>query len=295
VSIIVAGAVFDASAAQCGQRAKCTAGMASARGPQPSCEETIQSLQTDVEQIGARLLRNKNAYTHSLTALEESVEALCQELRQDASNSKAILDLIAAVQQSCEALRRQASTVFSHSEQVIIKFNSLVRVCGELEQRIQVIERQRDTAQNGEIALRDRIAFLSLLCDHIALFRTKMISQLSYEIGSWQELAILLAEEASAAKEGGSTQPGPVTQDLTTVLARHCFTWNDWENLRVVADASNKDYHTGCLMGPGATIKAIESGSLKVPSAFLTTVAPVKKMLQYVHASTRPRKKGVAV
>ena len=122
-----------------------------------------------------------------------------------------------------------------------------------------------------------------------------MISQLSYEIGSWQELAILLAEEASAAEETGSTQPGPVTQDLITTLAQHCFMWKDWENLRVMADANNKDYHTDCVMGPGATIKAIESGSFKVPSASLTTLALVKQMLQYVHASTRPRKKDVAV
>lgn len=149
-----------------------------------------------------------------------------------------------------------------------MKFNSLVRVCGELEQRIQVIERQRDTAQNNETDLRDRIAFLSLLRDHIALFRNKMIAHLSFEINSWQELAVLLAEEASAAKKSGSTQPGPVTQDLIATLARHRFTWNDWEKLRVVADAS----HTGCLMGPDDTIEAIDSGSLKAPSVFLTTV-----------------------
>lgn len=176
-----------------------------------------------------------------------------------------------------------------------MKFNSLVRVCGELEQRIQVTERQRDTAQNKETDLRDRIAFLSLLRDHIALFCHKVVLRLSFEMNSWQELAVLLAEEASAGKKSGSNQPGLVTQDLIATLARHRFTWNDWENLRVVADASNKDYRTGCLMGPHDTIEAIDSGSLKVPSVFLTTVAPVKKMLQFVHASTRPRKKGVAV
>ena len=169
------------------------------------------------------------------------------------------------------------------------------RVCGELEQRIQVIERQRGIAQNSEVDLGDRIAFLSMTSDYIALFRTKMIPNLSYEINSWPELAVLLAEEASAAKKNGSTQPGPATQDLIATLAQHCFTWNDWENLHVVADVSNKDYHTGCLMGPDDTIRAIDSGSLKVPSDFLTTVAPVKKMLQYVHASTRPKKKGVTV
>ena len=183
----------------------------------------------------------------------------------------------------------------SHSERVIVTLNSLSRVCGELEQRIQVIQRQRGTAQNREVDLRDRIAFLSMTSNYVALFRTKMIPHLSYEINSWPELAVMLAEEASAAKINGSTQPGPVTQDLIAILARHRFTWNDWENLRVVADASNKDYHTGCLMGPDDTIRAIDSGSLKVPSDFLTTVAPVKKMLQYVHASTRPKKKGVTV
>ena len=45
-------------------------------------------------------------------------------------------------------------------------FNSLVSVYGELEQRIKVIERQRDTAQNRESALRDRIAFLSVIKLH---------------------------------------------------------------------------------------------------------------------------------
>ncbi len=116
-------------------------------------------------------------------------------------------------------------------------------------------------------------------------FAPKLCSQLSYEISSWQELAIILAEEASAAKESGSTDPGPVTQDLTSNLAGHHFTWNDWENICVV------DHHTGHLTGPDATIKAIESGSLTVPSAFQTTLGPVKNMLQYVLASTRPTKK----
>jgi len=223
-SVIAGGAVFDVLAAQCGQRATCIAGMASARGSQPTCEATIQTLQTEVEQIGARLRSNEGAFNSSLTALEESVEALCEELRLDTSNSQAILILIAAVQQHGGSLWRQASSVFSHSEQLIVKFNSLVRVCCELEQRIQVIERQRDTAQNSEKTLRDRIASLSLLRDHVAVFRAKICSQLSYEISSWQELAIILAEEASAAKESGSTDPGPVTQDLTSNLAGHHFT-----------------------------------------------------------------------
>lgn len=258
---------------------------------QPTCEESIQILQTEVEEIEARLRSNMDAFGSSLSALEESVEALCEELRQDASNSQAMLNLIAAVQQNAGCLRRQASYVFSHSEQVIVKFNSLVRVCGELEQRMQGMARQRDIAQKNENALRDRIDFLSLLPDHVAVFRTNMCSQLSYEIGSWQELAIILAEEASAVKDSGSSKPGLVTQDLISTLARHCFTWSDWENICVVADASNKDYYTGHLMGPAATIRAIESGSLTVPSCFQTTVAPTKKMLQYVHTSTRPRKR----
>ncbi len=127
-SVIAGGAVFDVLAAQCGQRATCIAGMASARGSQPTCEATIQTLQTEVEQIGARLRSNEGAFSSSLTALEESVEALCEELRLDTSNSQAILILIAAVQQHGGSLWRQASSVFSHSEQLIVKFNSLVRV-----------------------------------------------------------------------------------------------------------------------------------------------------------------------
>jgi len=102
--------------------------MASARGSQPTCEATIQTLQTEVEQIGARLRSNEGAFSSSLTALEESVEALCEELRLDTSNSQAILILIAAVQQHGGSLWRQASSVFSHSAQLIVKFNSLVRV-----------------------------------------------------------------------------------------------------------------------------------------------------------------------
>lgn len=63
----------------------------------------------------------------------------------------------------------------------------------------------------------------------------------------------------------------------------------------MVADASNQNHNTGCLMGPGATMEAIESGNLKAPAAFSTTMASVKKMLQYVQASRRLRKKGAAV
>lgn len=78
-SVIVAKAAFDAFAAQCGQSAAGIAGMASAREPQLSCEETIRILQTEVEQIRARLRSNENASAASLKALEESVEALCQD------------------------------------------------------------------------------------------------------------------------------------------------------------------------------------------------------------------------
>lgn len=105
----------------------------------------------------------------------------------------------------------------------------------------------------------------------------------------------MLAEAASDAKTGGFTNPGPVTQDLTSTLARYHFIWNDWENNCVVADSSNMDSHRGHPMGSDAIIKAIELGNLTVPSAFQPTVTSVKKMLQYVFARTKPGKKGVAV
>ena len=238
-----------------------------------------------MKQIGDRLLSNKKTALSRLNTLEKSIEVPCQKL-QDATSSKAILDLSSAVQPHGKALWRQVSIIFSCSEQIIVKLNSLVKVCGEVEPPLQVIERERGIAQIRETALRDRA--LSVVHDHITVFRTKLTSQLSYDIGSWQELAILLAEEASAAEESGSTQPGPVTQDLYATLAPHNFTWNDWENLHAVADASN----THWLVAPDATIEAIKADRLTIP---LATVASVKKMVQYVHASMRPRKKDAAV
>ena len=84
------------------------------------------------------------------------------------------------------------------TEQVMIKFSSFV---SDLEQRIQVIEKQQDTVQNSDNALRDRIAFQTLLCDHIAVFCADMCAHMYYDIGSWHKLAIMLAEEASDAEQ----------------------------------------------------------------------------------------------
>ena len=84
------------------------------------------------------------------------------------------------------------------TEQVMNKFSSFV---SDLEQRIQVIERQQDTVQNSDNAPRDRIAFQTLLCDHIAVFCPEMCAQMYY--GSCHEFVIMLAEEAPDAKTGG--------------------------------------------------------------------------------------------
>lgn len=158
----------------------------------------------------------KNAST-----AERSVKVMCQVLWQD--TGKVTLELLTAtLQHHSEAFQQQASIL----EQLNINLDSLARECGKLDQRLQVIERQQDTNQNKEAASKESAAFLSLLQDYVAVFCTKMISQLSYKIDSWPELAILLAEEASAAKESGS-QPGLVTKDLINTLAQHHFTWND--------------------------------------------------------------------
>ena len=56
----------------------------------------------------------------------------------DASNSKAILDLIAAVQQHGEAVWQQASTVFCHSEQVIANSHGLIEMtCSEWQKTVE--------------------------------------------------------------------------------------------------------------------------------------------------------------
>lgn len=264
----------------------------SASNSQPTCAETIQTLQSQVQQISAGLSRGYQESAANLTALETSTNTLCEQLHQDIGNNPRMLGLTMLVQQHCAALRRQASYVAVHSDQIVEKFDSLSGICGQLEQRLQVVEGERDTAQSNEKALQDRVAFLSLLRNHIPVFQKRMCSELSFEFqGGWEELALVLAQERTAARQSRSATLGPVTQDLDTTLCRLSFTWVDWVNIEMVSDASNTEFQTGYLMAPGDAIFAIESGSLPVPSAFQTSLASIIKMLQYVEAAIKPRKK----
>ena len=186
--------------------------------------------------------------------------------------------------------------VVSLSEQIVEMSDTLAKFCGQLEQRLQVVEGEQNTAESNDKACQDRVAFLSLLYNHIAVFQKRMCSQLSFEFeGGSEELALVLAQERTAAKKSRSATPGPVTQDLVATLCRHSFTWSEWESIQVVADARSTYFHTGYLMGPADAITAIESGSLPVPSVFQTSLAPVMKMLQYVEAAVKPRKKHITL
>lgn len=125
---------------------------------------------------------------------------------------------------------------------------------------------------------------------NVAVFCKNICSKLSYQIDTSAELAVELAAERDLkAKDLAALMP--FTQDLKSVLARHGFVWSDWESICVVADASNLKPHMGLLMGPQDTIKAIDSGSLAIPSAFQTTVTPLKKMLQYNLSNKHLRRK----
>ena len=96
--------------------------MAAARGlsqfaqkPYISCRQKCSNLEFVFLATRLRPVYISNVQ-YKLTALEESIEALWNELRQDTSNSQDMLELVAAVQQNGEALRRQASSLFPHSE-----------------------------------------------------------------------------------------------------------------------------------------------------------------------------------
>lgn len=222
--------------------------------------------------------------------MEEGVEKLCDRLQLDSNSTQNILQLIANIQEHCSEVQRAAVTTGSLLQQVVENFDILVRVCGEFEQRLQVVEGGRDAAQQKTKDLQKELEFLSLLRDHIAVFRKTICSKLSYQIDTWEELAVELATERDLkAKDLAALTP--VTQDLKSVLARNGFVWTDWQSICVVADASNRKFHTGFLMGREDTIKAIDSGSLAIPSAFQTAVTPLKKMLQYNQSNRHLRRK----
>ena len=86
-----------------------------AKKPYISCRQKCSNLEFVFLATRLRSVYISNVQYH-LTALEESIEALWDELQQDTSNSQDMLELVAAVQQTGEALRRQASSAFSHSK-----------------------------------------------------------------------------------------------------------------------------------------------------------------------------------
>lgn len=83
----------------------------------------------------------------------------------------------------------------------------------------------------------------------------------------WEELAVQLASE-QALKAKRPAAPILVTSDLVALLERSGFTWSDWQNIRVLADAGNEASYKGAPTGCEDTIKAIDSGSMPIPPAF---------------------------
>ena len=255
-------------------------GLMSGSNSQLTSESVIRGLLRDVQLLKERLRDSDAAGTEAYNLVEKDVDRICDRLDEDSNSTQSILQLLANIQEHCSQVQRAAATTCSLSQQVVQHFDTLVSVCGELERRLQVVEGERDAAQQQTKKLQQELEFLSLLRDHIAVFRKNICSKLSYRFDTWEELAVELAIERGL-KARNLTAPTPVTQDLDSVLARCGIVWSDWESIPVVADASNHKFHTGFLMGPEDTIKAIDSGSLAIPSAFQTTVTPLKKMLQY--------------
>lgn len=111
-------------------------------------------------------LRSSDAVsTSAYSTMDDDVDNLCNRLQQDSNSTRSILQLMASIQEHCSEVQQAAATTRSLSQQVK-NFDTLVRVCRELEQRLQVLEGEQDAAQQTTKEWQKELGFLSLLHEH---------------------------------------------------------------------------------------------------------------------------------
>lgn len=94
----------------------------------------------------------------------------------------------------------------------------------------------------------------------------------------WPTLAGKLDLEQEDSDEEHSDSPS-CTEKLKASLERDSYSWQDWLDIRSIADAAYADFHLGKGVSPKDALENLESGEHKLPESLQHAEAPLRKAL----------------
>lgn len=103
--------------------------------------------------------------------------------------------------------------------------------------------------------------FLATYCDPIKRWFTRRAKVLGMD---WPTLAGKLDLEQEDSDEEDSDLPS-CTEKLKASLERDNYSWQDWLDIRSIADAANSGFHLGKNISPKDALKKLDCGDHRLP------------------------------
>ena len=119
--------------------------------------------------------------------------------------------------------------------------------------------------------------FLATYRDPIKRWFTRRAKVLGMD---WPTLAGKLdLEQEESDDEDSASQNSTYTEKLKASLERDSYSWQDWLDIRSIADAANTGFHLGKKINPQDALRDLESGIHKLPQSLQHAQDPLCKVL----------------
>ena len=92
----------------------------------------------------------------------------------------------------------------------------------------------------------------------------------------WPTLSGKLDLEQEDSDEEDSDSPS-CTEKLKASLERDSYSWQDWLDIRSIADAANSGFHLGKNVSPKDALKKLECDEHKLPQSLQHAKGPLRK------------------
>ena len=118
--------------------------------------------------------------------------------------------------------------------------------------------------------------FLATYRDPIRKWFTRRAKALGMD---WQTLAGKLDLEEDDLEEGAELDSPSCTEQLKASLRRDDYSWQDWLDIRSIADAANSTFHLGKKISPQDALLNLDQNAQKLPESLRHAKAPLRKAL----------------
>lgn len=117
--------------------------------------------------------------------------------------------------------------------------------------------------------------FLATYRDPIKRWFTRRAKLLGMD---WPTLAGKLDLEQEDSDEEDTDSPS-CTENLKASLEKDSYSWQDWLDIRSIADAANSGFHLGKNVSPKDALKKLDCGEHKLPQSLQRAEGPLRKAL----------------